>query len=106
MFTLSCGYTALETPVLRYEVVFTRKDVQNVTLIWTTPDSIKMDMEYLLTVSSLTDSRTIVPKLTHHHLELYPSDHYLVSVISQHCSGNLKSNSSNSLLLFSGIFSC
>ena len=50
-------YTALETPILSYEVVFTRKDVQNVTLIWTTAYSSKTDMKYLLTVSSSTNSR-------------------------------------------------
>ena len=75
-------YTALETPVLRYEVVSTRKDVQNVTLIWTTPDSSMTDMEYLLTVNSSANSRTMITKLTHHHLELYPSDQYLVSVVT------------------------
>ena len=96
-------YTALETPVLSYEVASTRKDVQNVTLIWTTPDSSKTDMEYLLTLSSSANSQTTITKLTHYHLEVYPNDHYLVSVVSQRCSGNLKSNTSNTLPLFSGI---
>ena len=60
------------------------------------------DIEYLLTVSSSTNSQTMITKLTHHHLDFYPSDQYIVSVVSQRCSGNLKSNTSNTLLLFLG----
>ena len=77
--------------------------VRNVTVMWRTPDSGKGDIEYVLSLRSISFSETIIINKTHYDLSLLYGMDYTVDVASQRCKGQLKSNPSEQLRLsFSG----
>lgn len=67
--------------------------------MWTTVDSTKVDIEYVVSVLS-PEATVSTTNQTHLNLTLTEDIEYTITVLSQRCDGKLKSNSSDPLHIF------
>jgi hypothetical protein len=93
---LSVSVEGLQTPHLNYTTIAADKDVLNVSVTWTTEDSDKKDIEYVLSVSadSLSQNKSTTTNRKQ-NLTLFNGTEYTITVISQRCGGDLTSNTSD-----------
>ena len=92
---------ALKTPLLNYTLVSSEGDIHNVNVNWTTPDSSMPDIEYVLSFynSSRYPTQVMTTHLNH-NFSLHTGVQYELTIFSQRCDGNVKSNSSKPLQIF------